>query len=121
MHRGEAADNRVVAHLYMSGERAVVGKNNGVSHRAIVPDVRVGEKISTAPDARFAGRRRASVDRDEFAKRVLVANLEISRLAAIFQILGLLADRAIGVELVASPGRERPAQRDVMLQPAVFA
>ena len=38
-------------------------------------------------------------------KRIFVADLQISRLALIFQILGLLADRAIGVKFVSARRR----------------
>ena len=64
---------------------------------------------------------RAAIHGDEFAKCILVADFEISRLALVFQVLGLLADRAIGVKFIPRAGRHRPAKRDVMLQPAIRA
>ncbi len=60
-------------------------------------------------------------DRHEFAKRVFVADFQIGGFAAIFQILRLLADRAVGVEFVLLAGFHRSAERNVMLEPAVCA
>ena len=91
-----------------------------IAHGAIVPDMTVSEKISAIADARFAFARRAAIDGDEFAKRVFVADFQISRFAAIFQILRLLADRAVGVEFVFRAGLHRSAERDVMLKPAIW-
>ena len=92
-----------------------------IAHDAIVSDVTVGEKISATADARFAFARGAAICRHEFAKRVFVADFQIGRLAAIFQILRLLSDRAVGVKFVFRAGPHRPAERDVMLQPAICA
>src|SRR4051794_10151860 len=84
-------------------------------------DVAVGQKISATADARFAVPGRAPIDGHEFAKRVLVADLEIRRFAGVFQILRLLADRGVGVKLVPRASACRSANRDVVLQPAVGA
>src|SRR5215471_5882203 len=84
-------------------------------------DVTVREKISGVADARLALPRCAPVYRNEFAKCVLVADFQIRRFAAIFQILRLLSDRAVGVKLVFRSGLHRTAQRYVMLQPAIRA
>ena len=86
-----------------------------------MPDVAVGQKISTAADARFSFARRAAIDRDEFAKCIFVADFEISRFAFVLQILRLLTNRAVRVEFIARARAHRSAKRDVMLQPAIFA
>ena len=44
----------------------------------------VREKISGVADPRFAFASGAPIDRNEFAKRVLVADFQIRRFAAIF-------------------------------------
>ena len=93
----------------MAGERAVVGEDHCIAHRAIVADMAVGQKISAIADPRLSLGCRAAVDRDELAKGIFVADFEIGRLALIFQILRLLADRAVGVEFVVAPGAHRPA------------
>jgi hypothetical protein len=48
-----------------------------------------------------------------------VADLQIRRLAQIFQILGLLADGAIRIKFVPRPGDHRTGEGDMMLEPAV--
>ena len=120
MHCRQATDDRVIAHLHMARESAVVRENDRISDDAVMTDVRVGEKIAAVPNTRPASSRSAAVDRDEFAKAIVVTDLQISRLAAIFQILGLLTDRAIGVEFIAPSGRQRPFQSDVVLEPAIL-
>jgi hypothetical protein len=73
-----------------------------------------------ASDARFAIARRAPVDGNEFAERIIIADLEISRLALIFQILRLLPDRRERVEFISCARLHRSAKRDMMLQPTIF-
>ena len=103
----------------MSGQCSIIGKNDFVPNGAIVPDVAVSQKISATADSRFASAGGAPIYRDEFAKRIFIANFQIGRLARVFQVLRLLTDRAVGVKFIFSAGAHRPAQRDVMLQPAV--
>src|SRR5690349_11935905 len=81
----------------------------------------VREKIPGVADPRFALASCAPIYRYEFPKRVLVSDFQIRWVAAIFQILRLLADRAVGVELVFHTSLHRSAQRHVMLQPAILA
>src|SRR5207248_7642978 len=95
---GEPAHDRVIAHLNVAREGAVVRKHHLVPDVAIVANMAVGEKISAMPNPRLAIRRRAAGDGDEFPKRVLVADFEISRFALVFQVLGLLSYRAISVK-----------------------
>jgi hypothetical protein len=68
----------------MTAQRTVVGENDVIAHGAIVPNMAVSEKVPAITDVRFAFARRTSVDRHEFAKRVFVANFQISGFAAIF-------------------------------------
>src|ERR1700732_2205366 len=105
----------------MSGQRAVVGKNNFVTDRAVVPDVTICEKISTITNLRFSFTRRAAIDRHKLAERIFMPDFKISWLATIFQVLRLLPDRAIGVELVLPARAHWAAQSNVMLQPAVLS
>ena len=84
MHRGQPAHDGVIADLHMPGERSVIRKNYPVAHVAIVTDVAVSQKIPAIADARFSFARCAAIDRDEFAKRIFVADLQISRLALVF-------------------------------------
>ena len=84
MYGCEAAHYRVVSHLNVTGQCAVIGKNYVVAHAAIVPDMAISEKISAVADSRFAFARCAAVYGHEFAKRVFVADFQIRRFAAIF-------------------------------------
>ncbi len=121
MDRREPADDRVIAHFHMPGERAVVGKNDVVPDDAVVRDVRVGEEISAAADPRDRARRSAAMHGHELAEGVAVADAKMRRLADVFQILRLLADGAEGVEAVAAADLARSARAHVMLQPALRA
>src|SRR5882724_11440884 len=81
----------------------------------------VGEEGATVADPRFSLAGCAAADRDKFAERILIADFQISRFALVFQVLGLLADGAVSVEFVFSAGLHRPAECNVMLEPAVWA
>ena len=78
----------------MAGEGAIVGKNHVVSDDAIMRDVGIGEKVVVASDDRFRIRRGAAIHRAEFAKAIVVADLEKRRLAAILRSWRALADGA---------------------------
>ena len=118
MNGGEPAHDRVIAHLDVARERTVVRKHHRVADVAIVPDMAVGQKISAMTDPRFAFGGGAAIDGNEFAKCILVADLEIGRFALVFQVLALLADRAVGMEFIPRSCFGGAAERDMMLKPA---
>ena len=74
MDRCEAAHHGMVSHLDVAAQCTVVGKNDAISHGAIMPDVTVSEKVSAIADSRFAFARGAAVCRHEFSERVFVAD-----------------------------------------------
>src|SRR5205823_10416658 len=115
------AHHRVISYLNVATQRAVIRKDDAVAHGAIVTDMAVGEEVSAITDSRFAFARCAAMRRHEFTKRIFVADFQISRFAAILKILRLLADGAVRVEPVLCSSLHRPAERDVMLEPAVWA
>src|SRR6266536_6398567 len=84
MYSCEAAHYRVVSDLNVAGQCAVIRENDVIANSAIVSDMTVREKISGVADLRFTFARCAPIDRNEFAKRVFVADLQIGRFAAIF-------------------------------------
>ena len=84
MYGCEASHYRVVSNVNVSGQCAVIGKNDVVANSAIVSDMTICEKISVVADPRFAFAGCAAVHGHEFAKRVFVADLKIRRFAAIF-------------------------------------
>src|SRR5207302_8590454 len=119
MDRGETAQHRIVADLNVTSECSVVGEDDFVSDSAIVADVTIRQEISATAYSCLPIARRAPVHRDEFAKRIFIANLQIGRFARVFQVLSLLADRAVGVKFILSATVHRSLQRDMMLQPAI--
>src|SRR5437867_3854248 len=121
MHSCESAHHGMISHLDVTAQRAVIGENDVVANRTIVPDVTVGQKISAITNPRFAFARGTAMRRHEFAKCVSVANFQISRFTAIFQVLSLLADGTVSVKLVFRAGLHRPTECDMMLQPAIGA
>src|SRR5262249_11327864 len=120
MYGRKAAHYRVVSHLNVTGQCAVIGENDMVAHAAIVADMAVGEKISAIADPGFAFARLSPINRNEFSTSVFVADFQVRRFAAIFQILCLLADRTVSIELVLRANLRRSAEGDVMLQPATW-
>ena len=81
----------------------------------------VGEKRPAVSDLRLPLARCAAANCHELAKRVFIADFQISRLTAIFQVLGFLADGAVSVKLVFRSNLRRSTERDVMLEPAIWA
>src|SRR5437868_1908918 len=105
----------------MAGQSSIIGKHHFISHGAIMPDMTVGEEASAVTDLRFSFTGGAAIHGYEFAKRIIVSDLEVGRFAAVFQILRLLTNRAIGVEFIPVTCAHRSAKSHVMLQPAVRA
>ena len=68
----------------VAGQRAVVGKDNRISHNAIVPDVAIGEKISAVGNLCLAIAVRAAIHGHKFAKSIFIADFKVSRLACVF-------------------------------------
>ena len=80
--------------MHVAGERRVVGEHALAADDAVVRDVRAGHEQVVAANARDAlVLHRAAMDRDALADHVAVADLETRRLAAIFLVLGIGADR----------------------------
>src|SRR5438552_2682641 len=80
----------------------------------------ISEEISETADSCFAIALRTSIHGHKFAKRVFVADFQISWLARVFEILRLLTDRAIGVKFVSLAGARWPLQSHMMLEPAIL-
>src|SRR6266481_393400 len=59
--------------------RISAGLPSAIMNGALVPDMTVGQKISAIAHSRFAFTRCAPVCRYEFAKRVFIADFQISR------------------------------------------
>ena len=102
-------------------QQRAVGQDYMVADGAIVRDVRVRhEKIVRADDRVLGGFVRA-VNRDVFAKNILVADAQPRRLALVFQILRRVANHAARVEPVAGANRRQPGEINVRPDDAVRA
>jgi hypothetical protein len=121
MDRGQAAHDRVVANLDMSGECPVVRKNDCVPNHAIVSDMAVSEKVSAIADAGFARASRAAIYRDEFPKRILVADFQIRSARPDTSDPGFADQSNCRRKFIPGPGRHRAAQSHVILEPAIPA
>src|SRR4249919_4042673 len=109
---GEAAEDDVIAHGHMAGQRGVVGKHAVVADVAVVRDVRIGEEPVVVADAGgVATPAGAAVDGAELAEDVAVADGQLDAFARIFLVLRFTADRAVAHEAVvaADPGRTKHA------------
>jgi len=79
------------------------------------------KEVVVAADDRLQADARGTVDRAEFTKIVVVADLQEGRFAHVFQVLRLLADGTVGMEAVACADLRGAENRDMMLKPAVIA
>ena len=106
MRRRAAAQNREIADLAMAGQHDVVGEDDVVADAAIVRDMRVGEKDAARSDDRSrAAAGGAGIHRHAFADQAVVADRQTHRLAAIFEVLRLMADRGEGKDARARADR----------------
>ncbi|MNI54335.1 hypothetical protein D3C73_1092260 [compost metagenome] len=108
MRAGEAADDHVVTHGHVAGQRGVVGEHAEVADVAIVGHVRVGQHpvvIADGGDATAAAG--ATVEGDELAEHVAVADHQFGAFTGVLLVLRLAADRDVADETVvaADPGR----------------
>ena len=92
MHSAQTADYSIVFNNNMASESAVVGKDDMVSHTAVVSDVGIGKKVVVAADQGLRIQHRSAIHSTELSKTIVIANLQKSWLALIFQILRALPD-----------------------------
>ena len=94
MHAGQAADDGLVTHLHMSGQRGVVSQDGLVAHHAVVRDVYIGHDPVVVPDGGDAPvLHGADVEGAELADRVAVADLQTRGLARVFFVLRSCSQR----------------------------
>ena len=94
MRRRSAAHDREVADLAMAREHHVVGQDDALAETAVVGDMGVGEEHAARADDRLrSAALRARVHRHAFADQAILADDEADRLAAILEVLRLVADR----------------------------
>ena len=111
MRRRPAAEDRRVADLAMARQHHVVGEDDVVAELAIMRDMGIGEEHAARPDDRLrAAAGGAGIHRDALADQAILADPEAHRLAAIFEVLRLMADRGEGKD--ARPRADLRVARD---------
>ena len=94
MHPGIAAENCPVVYMHVPPKLRIVGEDRPVAHLAIVRDMHVGHDPVVVADAGHARVLYGSgVERTVFADGVAVADGQFGRLAAVFFVLRLFAER----------------------------
>lgn len=92
-----------------------------IAQLAIMRDMGIAQQQVVGTDPRRHIAMRAAVDGGIFPENIVVAHLEVSRVAEILQILSLSTDHREGEKLVATPDFRMPFDHDVGMQNAVVA
>ena len=94
MHGRKAAEDRVIAHVNVAGDRCVVREDRVVADDAVVRDVAVRHDPVVVADRRDALiLHRAAIQRAALADRVAIADDEPRALALVLLVLRIVADR----------------------------
>src|SRR5690606_7183678 len=97
----EAAEDHVVPDLDVAGQRGVVGEHAMVADHAVMGDVGVGQQPVVVADAGAAtAGTGTTVDRDELADGVAVADGQFDPLAAVLLVLRVAAERGVAEDAV---------------------
>src|SRR6185312_4174703 len=117
LHRRQPAEDRVILDHHVAAERRVVDEDHVVADLAVMRDMRADHQQAMVADARdHAAAGGARVDRDMLADRVVAADLQRGRLAGVFQVLGLGADRGKREDTGAGADRRAAVNHDMGLQ-----
>ena len=118
VYRHAARERGMVVHPDVPAQKRCVGNDDVASQAAIVGDVRAGhEKVVAADDRHaffFLGR---SIDRDRFAKHVVIADDDLRVAAPIADVLRMAADHNAGKQMIVLAERDAAHQRHVVFQP----
>jgi len=113
MHETIAGNKGAVGDFHLAAEQSAIGQNDVVAELRVVADVTIRhEKIIRADDS-FLRDSRGTMHRDVFAKNIVVANAQTSRLAFLFQILRRIANHATRMENISCPNSRVTRQMDV--------
>ena len=104
----------------VAGQANRVGEDDVIAQLAVVSDVRVAEEESVGADAGGGLRNGAAVHGGVFTEHIVVADLEVGRLAGILQVLGLAADAREGKELIALAEGGRAFEHHIGVEHAVI-
>jgi hypothetical protein len=92
MDSAQSGNDRVILHRDVAAQRGVVRHDDVTPELAVVRDMRVTQKQIVGANPGWDFRRRAAVNRAVFPKHVVIAHFEKSRLADVFEVLGLAPD-----------------------------
>src|SRR5207302_6573917 len=114
VHRREAAQEGIILDDHMAGQSRVVRHDDMVANLAIMCDVGADHEQPVLANAgHHAAAFGAGIHRHVFADRVVTADHETRFLAAVFQILGLEADRGEGEDARLFADRCAPVDDDM--------
>ena len=103
MDTAHAADDRVVFHSDVAGCSGKAGHDDVVSEIAVVCHMGVCLKHIMRADTGFAVFSRSTVDGDEFAEAVVIADDDRTVFAGKFQILWIFADDGVRIHMIVFP------------------
>src|SRR5271168_1615346 len=113
MHHAVARDQRAVTDLDPAGKQRAARDNRAIADPTIVRRVRVlHEKVITADSCVIAARASA-MDRDALAKNIAVADYDAAPLAAISQVLRVVANHSVRMDHVLGANFGVAQNRDV--------
>ena len=114
VHRRETAEYRPVAHMHVSGQGRIVGKDSLVADDAVVCDVDVGHDPVVVPHPGFPGvLNRAAIDRAVFPDGIAVADHQFRHLAGVFLVLGIFTDGRELKDVIVLADDTGPLQHDM--------
>ena len=114
MDQGEAAQDGVIMHIHVTGQRRIVGEDRVVADHAIVRDMDIRhDPVVVADFRRTDVLHRTAIKRTVFSNGILVADFQRGRLTLVFLVLGGLAQRAEMIDLVVAADGGRPLDHDV--------
>ncbi len=120
MHGGKARDNSVVAQLTVPCNARVATDDAVVADLAVVTAVGVDEEIVVTADDGFCFVCGRAVDVAILAEDIVIAYLEVGRLALVLEILRAKTDDGEGVELIAHAEGRRTIEYDMIMQYTAF-
>src|SRR5713101_8107077 len=87
MNVAVAGQNHVVSNLAMAPDHRAIGEDAAIADEAIMRDMAIGHEVIVTADTSGPGVGGAAMDGDAFAKDVVVADFQTSRLSLVLQML----------------------------------
>src|SRR6266849_10736580 len=117
VHRRQPAEYRMILDHDMTAERRVVDEDDVIADLAVMRDMGADHQQAMIADSRdHATAGGAGVDRHMLADRVVMADFQRRRLAGVFQVLRLEADRGEGEDPGPLADRGPPVDHDMRFE-----